>query len=196
MQNPPLLCFVSYTYSFKGMVNGVIRGLVVVLVGILLVTMNGSALPVLVRLLGVVFFLPALVSLVNLYTTRKGAPLFPLFMMSVINFGSIILGACLMLFPVAFLELFVILLALLLLCFSFFQLYVVLAAYRTVRYGLGMLAVPLLLAFVAVVMLFNPFGTISTASIVLGICIALSGLSDIVITISGHRRAASALQKK
>ena len=196
MQKRSFRCFVSYIYVFVGMVNSVIRGLVVVLVGVLLVSMNGRALPVLVRLLGVVFFLPAFVSLVNLYMTRKGAPLLPLFMMSVINIGSIVFGACLMLFPVAFLELFVVLLALLLLCFSVFQLFVVLAVCKAEKNRWALLSVPLLLAVVAVLMLFNPFGTISTASVVLGICVVLSGLSDIVITILGHRKTGSAIQKK
>lgn len=189
-------CFVSYTYVFDDMVNSVIRGLVVALVGILLVSMNGSALPVLVRLLGVVFLLPAFVSFVNLYITRKGAPILPLFMMSVINVGSMIFGVCLILFPLAFLELFVVLLALLLLCFSIFQLFVVFTRCKTVKSRLALLSVPLLLAVAAVVMLFNPFGTISIASIVLGICVVVSGVSDIVITIMGYRGTTSVLQNK
>ena len=90
------------------MINNIIRGSLVALVGILLIVLNESVMPLLVRLLGVVFFLPAFISLVNLYMKRKGTPMFPMLMMNVINIGSVILGILLMLFPIAFLEFFVI----------------------------------------------------------------------------------------
>ena len=52
------------------MINNIIRGSLVALVGILLIVLNESVMPLLVRLLGVVFFLPAFMSLVNLYMKR------------------------------------------------------------------------------------------------------------------------------
>jgi hypothetical protein len=91
------------------MVNNVIRGLFVAVVGIVLIAFNENVMPLLVRLLGLVFLMPALISSLNLYMTRKGASFFPMIMMSVINGGSVILGILLILFPVAFLEFFVIL---------------------------------------------------------------------------------------
>ena len=113
------------------MINNIIRGSLVALVGILLIVLNESVMPLLVRLLGVVFFLPAFISLVNLYMKRKGTPMFPMLMMNVINIGSVILGILLMLFPVAFLEFFVILLAVMLLCFSLLQAYAAISLCRS-----------------------------------------------------------------
>ena len=178
------------------MINNIIRGLVVAFVGVLLIVLNESALPFLVRLSGTLFFLPALVSLVNLYAARHGAPIFPMLMMSVINVGSCIIGLLLMLFPATFLELFVLLLALVLLCFSLLQLYGAVSVYRVQKRGSGLFVVPSLLVVVSVIVLFNPFSVIFTASIFIGICLVISGVSDVVIYLFGRKRVPAGLQKK
>ena len=177
------------------MINGLVRGVLIALAGVLLVSLGESAMPFLVRLLGVVFFLPATVSLVKLYGVRNRTALFPMYMMSVINMGSLVFGVLLMLFPVAFLEFIVILLALALLCFSLFQLFLVISLYTSQKKGLGLLVMPLLLAAVSVVVLFNPFNVISTATVVIGICLVVSGVSDVVITVSSKRASSANLEK-
>ena len=177
------------------MINNIIRGLLVALVGILLIVLNESVMPLLVRLLGVVFFLPAFISLVNLYMKRKGTPMFPMLMMNVINAGSVILGILLMLFPVAFLEFFVILLAVMLLCFSLLQAYAAISMCRSLKQGLGLLATPVLLLVMSIVLLFNPFDAISTATLIVGICLVVSGGSDIVISVLTTRNTPTGLQQ-
>lgn len=177
------------------MINNIIRGSLVALVGILLIVLNESVMPLLVRLLGVVFFLPAFISLVNLYMKRKGTPMFPMLMMNVINIGSVILGILLMLFPVAFLEFFVILLAVMLLCFSLLQAYAAISMCRSLKQGLGLLATPVLLLVMSIVLLFNPFEAISTATLIVGICLVVSGGSDIVISVLTTRNTPTGLQQ-
>ena len=177
------------------MINNIIRGLLVALVGILLIVLNESVMPLLVRLLGVVFFLPAFISLLNLYMKRKGTPMFPMLMMNVINIGSVILGILLMLFPVAFLEFFVILLAIMLLCFSLLQAYAAISMCRSLKQGLGLLATPVLLLVMSIVLLFNPFDAISTATLIVGICLVVSGGSDIVISVLTTRNTPTGLQQ-
>ena len=177
------------------MINNIIRGSLVALVGILLIVLNESVMPLLVRLLGVVFFLPAFISLVNLYMKRKGTPMFPMLMMNVINIGSVILGILLMLFPVAFLEFFVILLAVMLLCFSLLQAYAAFSMCRSLKQGLGLLATPVLLLVMSIVLLFNPFDAISTATLIVGICLVVSGGSDIVISVLTKRNTPTGLQQ-
>ena len=177
------------------MINNVIRGLIVTVVGIMLVAYNESVMPVLVRMLGVVFLMPALISSLNLYMTRKGASFFPMIMMSVINVGAVILGILLILFPVAFIEFFVILLALLLLGFSFLQIYSVASLYRSSRHGAGLFVVPVLLLIFSIVVLFNPFGLISTATMIIGICLVVSGCSDVVISVFARRKDSTGIRQ-
>lgn len=177
------------------MINNIIRGSLVALVGILLIVLNESVMPLLVRLLGVVFFLPAFISLLNLYMKRKGTPMFPMLMMNVINIGSVILGILLMLFPIAFLEFFVILLAVMLLCFSLLQAYAAISLCRSLKQGLGLLATPVLLLVMSIVLLFNPFDAISTATLIVGICLVVSGGSDVVISVLTKRNTPTGLQQ-
>ncbi len=177
------------------MVNNVIRGLFVAVVGIVLIAFNESVMPLLVRLLGLVFLMPALISSLNLYMTRKDASFFPMIMMSVINGGSVILGILLMLFPVAFIEFFVILLALLLLGFSLLQIYSVASLYRASRHGAGLFVVPVLLLIFSIAVLFNPFGLISTATMMIGISLVVSGCSDVVISVVAKRNVSTDLRR-
>ena len=177
------------------MINNVIRGLIVTVVGIMLVAYNESVMPVLVRMLGVVFLMPALISSLNLYMTRKGASFFPMIMMSVINVGAVILGILLILFPVAFIEFFVILLALVLLGFSLLQIYSVASLYRSSRHGAGLFVVPVLLLIFSIVVLFNPFGLISTATMIIGICLVVSGCSDVVISVFARRKDSTGIKQ-
>lgn len=178
------------------MKNNLFRGLFVVLIGVLLIALNEQAMPFLVRLLGVAFCLPALVSLINLYKARREPLLFSTFMMYVVNAGSVIFGILLLLFPVYFLNLFVILLALALLCFSLLQIYAVTSSLVSQRYGWLWLVMPSLLAIGSIIVLFNPFSVISTASIIIGICIVLSGLSDVAIFIFSRKENATSLPEE
>lgn len=177
--------------------NGnVIRGLLVTLVGVLLISLSESAMPFLVRLLGLAFFLPALVSLVNLYAKRKGVALIPMFAMSVINIGSALLGIWLFMFPRTFLEFFVIMLALILLCMSLLQMYMVVSSSLPGRKKWGLLVTPLFLSVMSIVLLFKPFAAVSTVSIIIGICLAVSGLSDVIIMLLAKKRSVAGLQKR
>lgn len=177
------------------MINNVIRGLIVTVVGIMLVAYNESVMPVLVRMLGVVFLMPALISSLNLYMTRKGASFFPMIMMSVINVGAVILGILLILFPVAFIEFFVILLALVLLGFSLLQMYSVASLYRASRHGASLFVVPVLLMLFSIVVLFNPFNLVSTTTMIIGICLVVSGCSDVVISVFARRKDSTGIRQ-
>ena len=176
--------------------DNIIRGLLLTLVGALLISLSESAMPLLVRFLGLTFFLPALLSLVNLHVKRKGIPMFPMFMVFVINVGSVVLGVWMLLFPRTFLELFVIMLALILLGISLLQIYVVMSSSLSGRKKWGILTVPLLLTVTSIVLLFKPFAAVSTVSIIIGACLVASGLSDVVIVLLARKRSLTGLQKK
>ena len=103
------------------MVNNVVRSIAVMLVGCLLVFMSESAISLLTRIVGAVFFLPALVSLVNLYVSRKDAALLPKVLISVIDIGSMAFGIWIMVVPATFQSVFVKLLAVILLIYAVYQ---------------------------------------------------------------------------
>ena len=49
------------------MTNNVIRSVAIMLLGLVLIFMSDGAMALLIRLIGAAFFLPALVSIINLY---------------------------------------------------------------------------------------------------------------------------------
>ena len=84
-----------------------------------------------------------------------------------------------------------ILLALLLLGFSLLQIYSVASLYRSSRHGAGLFVVPVLLLIFSIVVLFNPFGLISTATMMIGISLVVSGCSDVVISVVAKRNVST-----
>lgn len=174
-------------------VNGIIRGLAIMLVGLLLMFMSDSAMPLLIRVTGAVFFLPALVSMVNLYITRGETAMLPKILISLINIGCMAFGLWLMILPETFMNLFTTLLAVLLFVFALYQVIVLVAAHRRMQVSWGMIVAPLLLIVASVIMFTVSFDDAATVSIVFGICAVVAGLSDIVISLSVRKKAVNEL---
>ena len=174
-------------------VNGIIRGLAIMLVGLLLMFMSDSAMPLLIRVTGAVFFLPALVSMVNLYITRGETAMLPKILISLINIGCMAFGLWLMILPETFMNIFTTLLAVLLFVFALYQVIVLVAAHRRMQVSWGMIVAPLLLIVASVIMFTVSFDDAATVSIVFGICAVVAGLSDIVISLSVRKKAVNEL---
>ena len=58
----------------------------------------------------------------------------------------------------------------------------------------SLMATPAILAVLSVVVLANPFGTVTTASVVLGVCAIVSGVSDILISLLVRRKRSSEIE--
>lgn len=174
-------------------VNGIIRGLAIMLVGLLLMFMSDSAMPLLIRVTGAVFFLPALVSMVNLYITRGETAMLPKILISLINIGCMAFGLWLMILPETFMNLFTTLLAVLLFVFALYQVIVLVAAHRRMQVSWGMIVAPLLLIVASIIMFTVSFDDAATVSVVFGICAVVAGLSDIVISLSVRKKAVNEL---
>ena len=164
------------------MLSNVIRSLATMLIGVLLLFLPENAVELLIRVLGVAFLLPALISVVKLFTTRNDAKTFAKVAISVINIGCIAFGTWLLVSPKTFAELFILLLGVALLFFGLFQLFVVFSK-RSVNMHWGFLIVPLLTVVTSVVVLANPFETVSVVSVVIGVCAFVTGCSDLVISL-------------
>ena len=102
------------------MKSDIVRNLVIILVGVLLVFMNESTMPLLIRVVGVLFFVPAFISLAGIVLSRRGDAMlsFPV----MVNIGSMALGLWLLFSPEVFEELFFKLLAVTILAASLYRL--------------------------------------------------------------------------
>ena len=173
------------------MLNRIIRSVATVLIGLLLVFMPDGAMGFIVRVVGAAFFVPAMVSLVKLYVSRRETAALPMVAVGVVGLGCAAFGLWLMVAPETFAGLFVTLLGVALLLFALFQLFVLFAVKRSGASRWGFVVVPLLLVVASVVVLANPFETVTAVSVLLGVCAVLSGISDILIyTFAGVKKSA------
>ena len=165
------------------MLNSVIRSVAMVLVGLLLLLMDNGAVILLVRLLGVAFFLPALVSVVNVWLSRAEGGLSSKMIVALVGVGSMAFGVVLIARPVLFEEIFVKLLALLLLLVAVYQMMVLLQVRRKMSVGKVLFVVPLLLVVVAIVLLAVEFGNFSVTPMTYGVCALVAAFWDIVVSL-------------
>lgn len=165
------------------MLNSVIRSAAMVLVGLLLLLMDNGAVILLVRLLGVAFFLPALVSVVNVWLSRAEGGLSSKMIVALVGVGSMAFGVVLIARPVLFEGIFVKLLALLLLLVAVYQMVVLLQVRRKISVGKVLFVVPLLLVVAAVVLLAVEFGNPRVMTMAFGVCALVAALWDIVVSL-------------
>jgi uncharacterized membrane protein HdeD (DUF308 family) len=167
--------------------SDIVRNLVIILVGVMLVFMNESTMPLLVRIVGVLFFVPGFISLSSILLARRGAALLSVPVM--VNVGSMALGLWLLFSPETFEGLFLKLLAVALFASSLYRLYYLYRRRRNSAVTWKMTLSPLLVAVASVVLFFNPFTMVSTLTLLLGLCAVFVGLSDIfLLLLLGNRR--------
>ena len=167
------------------MVSSLFRSLVALFVGVMLVCFNQDVIPLLVRVIGLAFFLPAFLSLARVFLGRNAVSWSSLMMTltAISDVLRLVFGAWLIFSPSAFVNAFVVLSASVLLVFSLFQITVAVSGWKYLPWRAGAIVVPLLLLVASVIMIFNPFGTMAVASVVVGVCAIISGASDMVISI-------------
>lgn len=170
-------------FNTKSMANNVIRSLATMLIGLLMIFVSDSALPIIIRISGAAFFLPALVSIITVYVSRKESSVIPKVLITIIDVGSMAFGVWLIADPVNFVDLFTILLGVILILFALFQVVMIVAAQKHSIVPLSLLAIPLLLVVAGIIIMTDPFDASSTTSVVFGICAALAGLSDLLISL-------------
>ncbi len=174
------------------MLNVVVRSLCVILLGVLMVVLRESLMPVIIQIIGAIFMLSGVISLFNIYVlyTRGLSKSFDVAVLAFAGVAGVALGVWLLLSPAFFLALLMMLLGLLLLLVGFYQLVTLLAARRRVGVPWAMYVVPLLLLVAGVVVIVDPFEAAGVPFFVAGVAAILSGVSELVakIYISRHSR--------
>ena len=163
------------------MAKSIIRSVSVMLLGLVMIFINESAIEMLVRVVGAAFFLPALVSIINLYVSRADSGIISKVLISVIDAGSMAFGVWLMVAPLHFQGMFLKLLAILLVAFAIYQLIVIVSAQRYSVVPLPMYIAPLVLIVFSVILFSIKISSVSTTSILFGVCALIAGISDLLI---------------
>ena len=163
--------------------DNVMRSFATVLVGVLLVLMKGSAIHLIVRIIGVAFLVPALVSAFGIMMEKRKGFTVREILVLVADVSCVLLGVWLLVAPGMFVDLLVVLLALALFCFSVYQLYRLYLVKMLVGGGWRYAVAPLVLVVVSVVALALPDRTASFITVLIGLSAIVSGLSDIVVSL-------------
>lgn len=161
--------------------NVVIRSMVVMLIGLLLLFLSDSAMPLLIRIVGAAFFLPALVSVIHVYVSRAESKIVSKLLITIIDVGSMAFGVWLMVAPANFENVFVKLLAVALLVFAVFQIVTIASAQRFMIISMLMYITPLLLVVAAIILFAVTIESLETVSMIFGTSAVISGLSDLFI---------------
>ncbi len=164
----------------KVVTSFVFRSICAIVVGFLLVLNPEQMTVVLVQVIGVLFGLSGLFSLLNYVVIRfsrkkEVRPMFPL-----IGLGSFCFGLLLVIFPGLFIAYLMYMLGALLVFAGISQMVSLIAYRRAMPLHWAPFLVPLLVLIAGIVVLANPFETASLPFMILGICCMGYGLSELI----------------
>lgn len=165
------------------MSTGVVRSIVVMLVGIMFMFWSESVANMFIRALGVAFFLPAFVSIVRLYVSNVQQGALSKLLVSTVDVGSMAFGLWLIISPAGFETMVVKLLAVIAVVFAVFQIVMVFAARRSFALSAWTLLVPALLLVGGVLLFTSSFRPLKALSVMFGVVAVLSGIFDLVISL-------------
>ena len=165
------------------MSTGVVRSIVVMLVGIMFMFWSESVANMFIRALGVAFFLPAFVSIVRLYVSNVQQGTLSKLLVSTVDVGSMAFGLWLIISPAGFETMVVKLLAVIAVVFAVFQIVMVFAARRSFALSAWTLLVPVLLLVGGVLLFTSSFRPLRALSVMFGIVTVLSGIFDLVMSL-------------
>ena len=169
--------------------TGIVRSIVVMLVGVLLMFWSESVANVFIRLLGVAFFLPALVSIVQVALSKVRNGAFSNVLVSTIDVGSMAFGIWLMIAPASFETLIVRVFAVVSLFLAVFQIVMFFVARRRFALSGWTLLVPFLLIAGGVLLFKSPLRPMKVLSVSFGAVVLLSGILDLVVSLKLWRLA-------
>ena len=164
------------------MLNMLLRGLFLIIAGVLIIAFREAFLPVIVQIVGAGFVLSGIVTLYNLYVQYKNRTTgsYTLFSLGVVGLAGFLLGAWLFLYPGFFVGILMLLLGILLGFIGFYQIVQLFALKKSIKVQSYCFILPLLLLVAGVLVIVNPFAAAGLPFYIVGVSVVLSGIFDIV----------------
>lgn len=162
----------------------VIKGICAVIMGVLLVTWPEAAILYLVIALGVMFFIPGAVAVLNyLLKGRQAGAMFP-----IVSIGSLLFGLWLMISPAFFVGILMYVLGAVLVFAGISQIMQLLNARGWTQVSFGYYVMPILVLIAGLVVLLNPFAAATVPFVILGVSSVVYGVTDIINGIRFRRK--------
>ena len=169
------------------MSTGVVRSVVVMLAGVLLMFWSESVANMFIRIVGLAFFLPAFVSIVQIAFSEVKAGVFSRALVSTIDVGSMAFGLWLMVSPASFEFLIVKVFAVVSLLLAVYQIVMFFVVRRRMALTGWALLVPFLLVAGGALLFNSGLRPLKVLSVALGAVVLLSGILDLVISLRLRR---------
>ncbi len=163
------------TFGYKNKVNGPLRALAALAMGVMMVVMPGTALALVVKIFAAFMLASGLVSLFVGLRDRNGGSL-PLMVMNAAV--DVIIAVLLFLYPEFVANFIIYLIGFALLIFGLFQLFALISAGRVVKLGLGVFVLPLLVTLLGGYLLFN--ASAKFIVVVAGIAVIIYAVSELL----------------
>lgn len=163
-------------FGYRSRVNGPMRALIALAVGIMMVVSPANALATVVKIIAAFMLASGVVSLiVGLKDKEKGA----LPLMSFNALVDVIVGLLLFMFPGVIAKFMIYLIGFVLLGFGIVQIVALFGARRMMPLGFGAFILPIVVTLVGGFILFNPFAE-SVMTIIAGSALVLYGVSELL----------------
>ena len=164
------------TFGYKNKVNGFMRAVIALAIGVMMVLSPANALTTVVKIIAAFMLASGVVSLVvGLKDREKGS----LPLMSFNALVDLVIGLLLFLFPGVVARFMIYLIGFVLLVFGIVQIVALLSARRVVGLGLGAFILPIIVTMVGGFILFNPFAE-SVMTIIAGAALITYGASELL----------------
>lgn len=165
-----------FTFGYKSKINGPLRALIALAVGIMMVVNPGEALTAVVKVIAAFLLASGLVSLVVGLRNKKDGSL-PL--MSFNALVDVLLGLFLFVFPGFVAKFMIYLIGFTLLAFGVVQILALASARKLTGLGLGAFVLPAIVTLVGGFILFNPFAE-SVMVMITGAALVVYGASELL----------------
>lgn len=164
-----------FTFGYKSKINGPLRALIALAVGLMMVVKPDEALTTVVKVIAAFLLASGLVSLfVGLKNKKDGS----LPLMSFNALVDVLLGLFLFLFPGFVAKFIIYLIGFMLLAFGVVQILALMSAKRAVGMGFGAFVLPIIVTLVGGFILFNPFAE-SVMVMIAGAALVVYGASEL-----------------
>ena len=169
--------FGMITFGYRNRLNGPLRAIVAIIIGIVMVVSKTNALELVVRIIAALLVASGLVSLIYGYMKRADGA------MSLMGFNAgvdILLGVLIFLFPGVVANLIIYIVGFLLLGFGIFQIMSLLSANRVLRLGLVSFILPFVVTASGAFLIARPAFLGEAIGICAGVALILYGVSELL----------------
>ena len=163
-------------FGYKSRIDGPMRALIALAVGIMMVVFPASALALVVKIIAAFIFASAVVSLIVGFRD-KARGTFPLMSFNAVI--NLLIGFLMFTHPEAIAKFMIYLIGFVLFVFGIVQLIAIVSARRVVTLGTGAFVLPAAVTLIGGFLLFNPFAE-SVMIIIAGSALILYGVSEFI----------------